>query len=417
MKKKHLSICIVMLTRNRPQMCRETATSAAHALNGLQGSILIINNGNTPVDMPGQISSTRITVIKNSRNLGTSARNQALSSADLLLMLDDDAIITPRSIRKAVQVMTADESIGAVAFRISDNSGGEEACLLPTVFHGCACCFRSEALAKTGGYPNWHNYYGEEYPVAFNLYSAGYRICMLTPKNDVTHLRHPGGRDLNRIIQLNVLHNITVWTSYFPFKYLRSAITDTIKRYYLVAKKEKAMRGIKVAIAMSPIAILKGLCRRKPMSLEQFRHITMLDRFSQMGSIAASKNINSIIMAGTGKFPSLYIAEFRKHGLDIAYILDTNPCWRNASICNIPVFNPENDGIDAPGLMGATTPSALITGTASIPESLFWREAARLRGMIPVWQDGWARNAEMGIVDLLENQPTAIMSEPHHACK
>jgi hypothetical protein len=411
-KPAYKTVCVVMLTRDRPEICSETALGAARALTGLHGSVLVINNGKKPLILPPFAGDVPLRVIDNGRNVGASARNLGLNEADFLLMLDDDAIVTAAAVSGAVNTLEADPGLGAVAFRIAspDASLGEEACLLPTVFHGCACCFRASALREAGGYPPWSGYYGEEYHVAFSLYAMGYRIAMLTDKHGVKHLRHPGGRNINRIISLNILHNVTLWTMRFPASYILPAIMDTLSRYNLVARKEGARLGYMLALMQLPVALLHGLLSRKPMSLLAFRRALLLDRIGPIASTAASRGIKSIILAGTGKFPSLYIRELARYGLAVPCIIETNPCWKNESIADTPVITGGSDALNSvAGTVDANT-SALMTGTSSIPESLLWQSLAEKRGMPHIWRSNWEESASKGRIDLLDNQPTTLFS-------
>lgn len=403
------NICAVILTHNRTEACVRTVIRTAHALHGLNSAILLINNGTGQITLPDIRTDTEVRIINNTENLGTSARNQALDQAEFLLMLDDDALIRPESIRSAVNLLERDPRSAAAAFRIQGSEGNEEACLLPTVFHGCACLFRTSALRETGGYPEWKSYYGEEYHVAFNLYNAGYRICMLTGEDNVLHMRHPAGRDISRIIRLNILHNASLWASRFPRRYLQPAIHDTILRYSLVARKEKADAVNASILPAVAWAVCRGLSNRKPLSLPLFRHIILLDRINKLCGIAHSHGIRSSVLAGTGKFPSMYIDEIRRRGIELKAIVDTNHCWKNSSISGIPVLTASSED-EAAGILARLKPESIMTGTASIPESLFWQKISLQGDMFSVWQDGWARYAGTGTIDLLENQPIALLA-------
>lgn len=375
----------------------------------MRGEVLVINNGGIPPDLPQQENGIPFRIINNVRNLGTAARNLAINSADYIIMLDDDAFISAATVTKAVNALKNDPAAGAAALRIHGSEGDDQACLLPTVFHGCACCFRSAALREIRGYPQWHSYYGEEYEVAFRLYDAGFKILMLTSEDKVLHLRHPGGRNINRIIRLNILHNLLLWTKYFPRHYIFPAIRDTLARYQAVADKEKATAGFRSALRDIPAAILQGLLQRRTLKLTRFRQITLLDRVNLVSDVARSKGIDSIIPAGTGKFPSLYLNEIRKYGMRIPFILDLNNCWSKRSVNNIPVLTPERHNITA--ILKENRNAAVLTGTASIPESLHWAELAIQSGFHNVWQDGWAKYAPTGIIDLLEHQPVALFKQ------
>lgn len=208
---------MIVLTCGRPARCADSIRHNAQTLAGIPAEIMVVNNGGGSLDLPARVGDVPCRVLEMPRNLGAEARNAALAAArgEYVLVLDDDAYFNPELAAAMVQVFTADAAVGAVACRIQ-NGTGEEASLLPSVFHGCACGFRREALHQVGGYPRGYLYYGEEYELAFRLYQAGYRLALCPGSARVLHVRDAGGRDVNRIIRLLLRNNTYLWAKYLP---------------------------------------------------------------------------------------------------------------------------------------------------------------------------------------------------------
>ena len=376
------------------------------SLSSFDSKILLVNNGTAPISIHASQGKVPCEIVNCGTNLGIAARNIALSNntSEFLLMMDDDAYISKEHVELMVHAFRSDPSIAAVSFKIR-NSQENEACLLPTVFHGCACGFRSSALREIGGYPSDFLYYGEEYCVAFSLYQKGYRIVRLDGVKHIFHAKDNTGRDKNRIIRLLVRNNIKTWSSLFPRSKILTASLDTLQRYALVARKEKAMKGFIMGCVETPFAILSGLRNRTPLSQETFDRIAMVNQVLSTCHLLKSRGIHKAIICSTGKFPSIWLDHFEMNGISVKAFWDTNSCWHGQNIHGIPVVTPDQIGNwETIRRKHDHEQIAWITGTGSLSENDFWKETLSTIGLLPAYLPAAAESAPVsGNFDLLND--------------
>ena len=339
-------------------------------MQGLRAEIIVINNGTEPVQLPATIADVPCRVIQMPRNLGALARNKGLRLAGggAVLALDDDSYIDSGLIEAMLNSLNRDSRIGAVAFRVQ-NGDREESCLLPTVFHGCACGFRRSALMEVGGYPSGYLYYGEEYDLAFRLYQAGYRITICNASRRVRHVRDDAGRSNDRILRLLVRNNAYLWFAFLPLRQFLPALRDTLQRYALVAVKEGATRGFRAGCAQIPASIVRGLLNRRPLSPDVFRKIFLVDRIESLCRHPIVRKRRRIVLCGVGKFPSLWTRLLRRQGVEPVAFWDHNPCWRGQSVDGVPVHVAGSDELPV-----APPDSLWLVGATSLAENARWRD-------------------------------------------
>jgi GT2 family glycosyltransferase len=411
-KKMPVELSVIVLTNNRPQRCADSIRRNAEALKGIEAEILVINNGQQPVTLPDRMGDISCRLIQMPYNMGAVARNAGLkaSTGPFILVLDDDAYIDPGLGHAMIDLFRADPRIGAVAFRIM-NSKGEEACLLPTVFHGCACGFRRSALENTGGYPDGYLYYGEEYDLSFRLYQAGYRIALCNHGRMVHHVRDGGGRDTGHIMRLLIRNNIYLWFAFFPWHAIWPAVIDTLQRYYLIAIKEDAMNGFRAGLKTIPSAIWRGLCHRRPLSRKLLDYIALLTPLYKIVEELHRRQIREVILCGVGKFPTLWLRELRRKGIRVKEVWDFNTCWQGRRISGVPVKVVDS------ALSQPLPHCHFLTGTASLADNLRWKNyfASRPTSQAPE-EHARELQAEMfsagGIFDLHDMIPFQIIF-PH----
>jgi len=361
----------VVLTCDRPERCRESVAHNARALAVLpQSDVLVLNNGRLPVEVPERIGEVPIRVVSMPRNLGAEARNTALTEArgERLFFLDDDVYIEPEHAAALGAVFSGHPDTGAVGFRIF-NRGAEEGSLLPSVFHGCAVGISREAVGRSGGYPRGYGYYAEEYHVSFRLRQAGYALRFAETKAPVQHVRDPGGRSKDHIVYRLVRNNTRLMAAFMPRWALAGAFRDMLQRYRLVGIKEHAEAGWRQGLRSIPWSFVRGLAERKPLSEALFGEFALLPQLNEGIRRLREVGGGRVVLCGTGRFPSLWLASLRRAGWHVAAFLDSNSCWENQFIRGIPVL-PLEKCLE----MGEKEPIFCLCGLSSLPETAFWNE-------------------------------------------
>ncbi len=390
-----MDISIIILTCNRPSRCIDSVWHNTLAVQGMQAETIVLNNGSMPVTLPSRIAGTPCRIMQMPHNIGAAARNEGIQAAtgEFILVLDDDAYIDPGLAAQIPLIFRQNPAWGACAFRIR-NPQEEEGCLLPTVFHGCACAFRKSAINQAGGYPADTLYYGEEYDVAFQLYAAGFRIGLANGPHLVRHDRDPNGRNPAHIIKLLIRNNTRFVWKYFPTSCLAPAFHDILQRYRLVAIKEKVPEAFRQGLSAVPAAIMRGTLCRRTLPKNIFADAMLLNTIEQDCAAIRHSGGNTAIICGVGKFPSLRLAALRRRGIQTQAFLDTNACWRNQQIDGVPVVAACSE-IQAQLQTGA----ACLTGGAAFPENEYWRNLLILEhGYQPVGDA--ALSSAPGMIDL-----------------
>ena len=364
-----VDVSAIVITHNRVKRCIDSVWHNALALQGVRAEMIVVNNGHEPVNLPASLSGTPCFVIPLKENLGAAARNIGLQAASgrFILVLDDDAYIDPGLVEAMLDTFRRDPQIGAVAFRIL-NGRKEEACLLPTVFHGCACGFRRSALERVGAYPQDYLYYGEEYDLAFRLYQVGYRIVFCPHPRGVRHERDGGGRSHDRILRMLVRNNTYLWFAFLPWRHIASACADTFHRYTCVARKERAEKGFRRGLLDIPWSAIRGLAHRRAMSRDIFRRVALADQVDRAAAQIVARARRRVIVCGVGKFPSFWVRLLRQRGLQVIAFWDGNPCWRDQWISNVPVI------VTGAELPYAPADCGWLVGTASLADNAIWSE-------------------------------------------
>ena len=361
-------VSAVVLTYNRARRCRDALTHNMRALATAPSEILLLNNGTERVSPPDPTATTSVRVLDMPRNLGAEARNVALDEAryETLLFLDDDVYIEPEHIARLPGIMNTNPETACVAFRVADRAGGEEASLLPTVFHGCAVAIKREALRRAGGYPRGYRYYAEEYHVAFRLRQEGYITCIRMDCPPVRHVRDASGRSKSHILRLLTRNNTRLFTTFLPWRHWGAAMRDMLQRYRLVSCKEDAADGFRRGLASIPAALVRGGIERRPLGAERFGELALLPRLEQILNHAGSYGRRPLVLCGTGRFPRLWLSEIRRQGWEPVAFLDANTCWNGQCIEQVPVYQ------NLAGLPDGTGPVYFLTGLSSLAETHAW---------------------------------------------
>lgn len=166
------------------------------------------------------------------------ARNRAiaLANGDILVSIDDDAILRSESAtRKVVDEMVERPEVGALSFRSVEYGTDRPISIeiprgpdgkipsetyLTTYFVAVGAAFRAEAFDAVDGFPGEFFYYKEELDLSFQLLKAGYEI-LYYPKVVVEHKQSGAGRPTaNRQWELTLQNRIRVSIRHLPIWHL-----------------------------------------------------------------------------------------------------------------------------------------------------------------------------------------------------
>lgn len=323
-------ITTVILTRNRPTELQQTVSAVTDDMAALykgalppKTSIMIINNGGQTLPQLSHGKNVHIEILEHKNNQGTSARNCALhaSTGEILFMLDDDAIIAPGTFRCLSDHFMHRTSPDLVALRVK-NLTYEEGCLLPTVFHGCACAFRKEALRSCGGYPQDFGYYAEEYELAFRFFRAGRKCIRADNIPPVLHLRSQSGRNINNITYKVLINTVKVYSNHLPANVFYPAVFDLLKRTRQIAQRENSWRGFAKGCIFLPLLLLHHRHKANPMSEKLCDQICLNMQLRQwVRFIQKTYGGNAhITICGRGRFPALWHKTVRDFDLKCSFI-------------------------------------------------------------------------------------------------
>jgi glycosyltransferase involved in cell wall biosynthesis len=162
--------------------------------------------------------SPEVLVFDDASSPPVAGRNRLVREASgraVLLMDDDAALVDAAGIDRAVRLLDADRTLGAIAFAQCDLTGARwdegmqpsrsrVACYVPA-FIGYAHLVRREVFLAIGGYRESFGIIGEEKDLCLRLLDAGYRTLYL-PDALVAHQPDPASRGQQRYLR-NVTRN------------------------------------------------------------------------------------------------------------------------------------------------------------------------------------------------------------------
>lgn len=374
----NIELSVVVLTRDRPRHCRRLVFAVAGLLQEYHAEILLVNNGKPLNNIPTNIGNIPCRILQMASNIGVSARNKGwqAASGEYVLMLDDDIEISAGIINAIKSSFQNHPDAGITAFRVVNVEGDEESCLLPVVFHGCACAFRRAALEKCGGYPSGFGFYVEEYDLTFRILQQRYKVVFAESSGAVIHLREQKNRNLNQILRFLVRNNVYLCAARLPFGVCLAALKDIFERYFLVARKEKAVAGYVKGLLAAPLAFFRGMIKRDAFNTALFENVALVSPLREICGQIAEKSFDKVVICGVGRFPRLWLNVLKESGITNVVFLEDNICWINRKIQNAPVLTTSY--LDA-----VSEKTAFITGLSSAGDNRKW--AARLddKGLKP----------------------------------
>lgn len=114
----------------------------------------------------------------------------ARASAEHIVIMDNDAMLEPNWIQKALVEFREDPQLGCLAGRVLNyftkedwgffvyglDDRWKDRPFFTSVFVGCGAMIRKDVLANVGGYPNEYFIYCNDFALGAKIVNAGYRI-------------------------------------------------------------------------------------------------------------------------------------------------------------------------------------------------------------------------------------------------
>ncbi|MBY0113254.1 MAG: glycosyltransferase [Phycisphaerales bacterium] len=323
-------IAYVFPTRDRHDEVRRTLLAIDHlgshaAIGGAE--VLIADNASAiPLDIPGALrNGLPVHVLERSTNEAAAARNACVRAAspqvEWIVMLDDDSAPLDAGLFDAIREAPPDvAAIQAEIFlpRAEGEPQRHEAGGLPEVFIGCGVAIRRRVFEELGGYDATFDYYAEEYDLAARLIAAGHRISF-DPRFRVLHRKVSTNRDFSRIVRRLVRNNAWVQARYTPSSDLFADLWETVSRYLLIARKERAVGGY-LAGLQDLIATIADQ-PRTPLSREQYDRLTGLTHArAALHAAWKHKPFASAAVIAPGKNVKLIVRALREMGVETAVL-------------------------------------------------------------------------------------------------
>ena len=201
-----MTIGVCAATHGRAELVREMAASAQ--AEGVDEIVVLDAGSDPPVE-----AIDGINLLRADRNLGSGGGRErviASSTTDIVLFLDDDAVLLPGARDAVLRAFEADPGLGAVAFRVQRPDGSidpSEQVLRAdqrrggtvdeqaecAVLIGCAYAIRRAAYDETSGFDASMYYAHDDLDIGMKLIGKGWRI-LYEPAARAIHNPSPRGR-------------------------------------------------------------------------------------------------------------------------------------------------------------------------------------------------------------------------------
>jgi GT2 family glycosyltransferase len=219
-------LTVGITTRNRHDSLQRCVESLRH-IEHLSPEILVFDDA-SDVPVAGTLTAQRrLRIIRDDRGPGNIVgRNMLMTqaSSDAVLLLDDDAaLLEAAGIERALEILSRDRDVAAVAFAQANEDGGPwpetmqpargQSPRYIAAFIGFAHLLRRDVFLRLGGYRERFVFYGEEKEYCLRLLDRGLRVVYL-PDALVIHAQDASGRTPQRYLRyvtrndcLNALYN------------------------------------------------------------------------------------------------------------------------------------------------------------------------------------------------------------------
>lgn len=370
-----LRLSVIIPTRDRREELGRSLPAVVRELREGDEAIVVDNGSSdgTVGALRGRFGGVRW--IELGANLSCASRNVGAGAArgDVLVMMDDDSVPESGAFDAIRSVFEEEPEVGAVACRIrlTNAPGRHDAGGLAGVIVNCGAAVRTEAFLGVGGYPIGFDYYAEEYELCCKLWLAGWRIV---PRGEVSflHARSALNRDANRMVERLVRNNLEVWGRYAPAAQRERLMAETIDRYSMVARRERALAGLQRGLEAWRVGARATARRARPMAERQmddmFGVSIARDRVRRQRDRMA---LRSVGVWGRGKGCPQLIDLLRELHLDVTAIYEDNKVEESWYGCRVLPCRA----------IRTARPDALVPGTLSLGAAEDW--GAELRGRYP----------------------------------
>ncbi len=219
-------LSVGITTRNRHDSLQRCVASLRH-LDHLSPEILIFDDASDVPVASTLTAQPRLRIIRDDRGPGNIVGRNTLmtqASADAVLLLDDDAaLLEAAGIERALEILSRDSDVAAVAFAQANEDGRPwpetmqpgrgQSPRYVAAFIGFAHLLRRDVFLRLGGYRERFIFYGEEKEYCLRLLDRGLRVVYL-PDALVIHAQNASGRTPQRYLRyvtrndcLNALYN------------------------------------------------------------------------------------------------------------------------------------------------------------------------------------------------------------------
>ncbi|MBN7288360.1 glycosyltransferase family 2 protein [Campylobacter curvus] len=257
MKKKTIDVIIV--SYNRVNDLKEALDSILFYKNDINKIFIIDNNSQDETkEWLLSINDKKITVIILDINMGVAGgRNIGImrSTADIVMFIDDDAILNCKQVNPFKKVLEnfEDHSLGIVAFKIInyysnkilrhefpfvDKNIDNQKPRRCAYYIGAGHAISRSVFQRSGLYPDDYFYGKEELDLSLKAINAGFEI-VYEPSIEVLHKQSPTGRQTNDEKWKQVYRNrLVISYKYYPFIY---AIISNILWFFKILLLSKSV--------------------------------------------------------------------------------------------------------------------------------------------------------------------------------
>jgi GT2 family glycosyltransferase len=287
-------ISLIVVAFNRKDELVDCIAAAADQTRP-PDEIVVVDNGSTDgthalfapggvLDLPGlrHVASAGNLGVAGGRNLGIRA-----ATGDLLVFVDDDALLAPREALAAVERAFEERGdVGVLAFKVVNHhtrtirreefphadKGLDPTAEFETSYYvGAGHAIRASVFAACGLYPEDYFYGMEELDLSFRAIDRGFRIVYF-PDAVVWHRKSPGGRVADGEKWVHCYRNRMA----VAYKYLgrRHQAVAALVWFAAVARHSRSiavpLRGLRAFLSCRPHL------RREPVSAATIRRVARL---------------------------------------------------------------------------------------------------------------------------------------------